>query len=113
MMLAGSLHAVDKTASGHLPAKGIGEHSARGRYVGQHVPTEAARHNAVLPGPASKARQITASRTGSTSPAQSAPFTRRHGLSSASSGSRPRPPGREGGLDTLTPGKLLGPHVNG
>ena len=50
------LNAADKTASGHLPAKGIGEHSARGRYVGQIVPTETTRHNADLQGPASKDR---------------------------------------------------------
>ena len=69
----------DSRASG--PA-GIGEHSARGRYVGQHVPTEATRHQqGTGPSKTGKDRQITTPHTGSTSPAQSAPFTRRHGLS--------------------------------
>ena len=78
-------------------ARDLGEHSARGRYVGQHVPTETTRHpakdraspdgdvnvferpmrtekqNTQRPGPphAPRAR---------VTPAQSVPFTRRHGL---------------------------------
>ena len=100
-------------------ARDLGEHSARGRYVGQHVPTEATRHPAkdraspdgdvnVFERPMRTEKQntqrpvkITAA-TRCTSPAQSAPFTRRHGLSRSGRPSG-EPPNSSFGVCTFDP----------